>query len=142
MKRCLSSITHLLMIAVAAATLLGGTSVFAQSKATVYVPFAFTANHQTMAAGHYQLELLTNRFLVFSDKRTGEHRAAILVNPDPASYIETRGRLKFVVDGNRYFLLDVQFAGSSMHSTTVIQPSLARELKAQSTASTVEIAMY
>ncbi|UWZ84775.1 hypothetical protein [Occallatibacter riparius] len=142
MKRRLSSITHMLVMAVAAATLLSGTWAFAQTKATVYVPFAFTANHQTMAAGHYKLELLSNRFLVFSDKGTGEHRAAILVNPDSAPYIETRGRLKFIVDGSRYYLVDVQFAGSSLHSTTVIQPSLARELKAQNTAaSTVEIAM-
>ena len=140
MKRYISSLVNLLLVAVATG-LLTGACAFSQQKATVYVPFAFTANHQTMSAGHYRLELLSNRFLIFSDSGSGEHRAVILVNPDSTTYIETRGRMRFVVDRSRYFLTEIYFAGSSMHSHALVQPSLARELKAQNTTSTVEIAM-
>ena len=147
MKRRYFSFTYLLLIAFAAGLMLSSACAFAQSKATVYVPFAFTANHQQLPAGHYQLNLLSDRFLCFSNSKTGEHQAVILVNPEAASYIETRGRLKFIQDNTdrgkqRHYLVDVQFAGSSMHSTTVIRPSLARELAASVTpVSTVEIAM-
>jgi hypothetical protein len=149
MKRRLSLIAHLLLVTVAAMTLLSGTWAFAQSKAKVYIPFAFTANHQTMPAGHYSLELLSDRFLCFRNSRTGEHQAVIMVQPASAPYIETRGRLRFLVSDypgkpgvGRYYLTEIQFAGSSMHSTTVLQPSFAREMKtAQMPVPSVDLAM-
>jgi len=142
MKRRLFSIAHLLLIALTAGLLLAGANAAAQSKATVYIPFAFTANHQTMPAGHYLLELLSDRFLCFSDSRTGKHQAVIMVQPESGDYIETRGRLRFLSRGDRHYLTEIRFAGSSMHSLPVVRREQARELATnQQTASSVEIAM-
>ena len=44
------SIAHMLLIALTAGLLFAGTAASAQSIATVYIPFAFTANRQTMPA--------------------------------------------------------------------------------------------
>src|SRR5215469_5809692 len=95
MTRHYFSILRLPLISLAAGLMLAGANASAQSKATVYIPFAFTANHQTMQAGKYSLELLSDRFLCFTDDRTGKHQAVIMVQPEPGDYIETRGRLRF-----------------------------------------------
>jgi hypothetical protein len=140
MTRRHSSITHLFLIAMAAGLLLAGTHASAQRKATVNIPFAFTANHQAMPAGHYTLELLSDRFLSFTDSQTWKHHSVIMVQPESGSYIDTRSRLRFLVSGDRYYLTEVRFAGSSMLSKTVIQRPPARELaKNQQTDSSVEI---
>ena len=142
MKRRSFSISHLLLIALTAGLLLAGAHASAQSKATVYIPFAFAANHQTMPAGHYSLELLSDRFLCFSDSRTGKHQAVIMVQPESGQYIETRGRLRFLVRDRRYYLMEIRFAGSSMHSRPVVTRSLARELaKNPQPDSSIEIAI-
>jgi hypothetical protein len=142
MTRRSFSISHLLVIALTAGLLLAGVRASAQRKATVYIPFAFTANHQTMPAGYYSLELLSDRFLCFSDSRNGKHQAVIMVQPESGDYIETRGRLRFVMREDRHYLTEVRFAGSSMHSRPVVSPSLARELaKSAQPDSSFEIAI-
>ncbi len=142
MTRRSSSISHLLLIALAAGLLLAGAYASAQSKATVYIPFAFTANHQTMPAGHYTLELLSDRFLCFSDSRTGKHQAVIMVQPELGNYIETRGRLRFQSRADRHYLTEIRFAGSSTHSRPVVSRSLAKELASNPPSdSSTEVAM-
>lgn len=142
MKRYFSSIRHVLVMAAVACILLGTTAASAQSKASIYIPFAFTANHQTFAAGHYTLELLSDRFLCFTNTNTGRHQAVIMVQPEQADYIETRGRLRFLVHRDHRHLMEVRFAGSSLHSAPVVQRSLARELATtQELHPTVDIAM-
>jgi len=136
------SINRLLSLAVAAASLLAGTYMSAQTKAIVRVPFTFTANHQTFPPGEYKLELLSDRFLCFTNNGTGKHQGVIMVQPNPVAFIESRGSLRFVVSDYRHYLMEVRFAGSSMHSAPVIQSSLSRELAKQNNAGTpVEIAM-
>jgi hypothetical protein len=142
MTRRSLSISHLLLIALTAGLLLAGAHAFAQSKATLYIRWSFTANHQTLPAGHYSLELLSDRFLCFTDSRTGQHQAVIMVRPESGNYIETRGRLRFVSRADRHYLMDVRFAGSSMHSVPVISRSLQRELAKNPQPNTsTEIAM-
>lgn len=141
MTRC-SSIRHVIMIVLAVTTLIGGTYAPSQSKATVRVPFEFTANHQNLPSGYYTVELLSDRFLCFTDKDTGKHQAVIMVQPAPVQYVETRGALIFTLEGYRHYLSDVRFAGSSIHSAPVIRPSLARELaKNPRGARPIEVAM-
>ena len=137
------SISHLLFIALTAGSLLAGTWASAQSKATVRIPFQFTANHQVLPPGSYTLELLSDRFLCFTDSDTGKHQAVIMVQPELMQYIETRSALTFTVEGYRHYLSEVRFAGSSIHSAPVVRPSLARELaKNRQAAAPVEIAMH
>ena len=137
-----SSISHLLWIALVSALVLTGIHAPAQSKATVKIPFAFTANHLTLPPGHYTLELLSDRFLCFTDSRTGKRQAVVMVQPEPVQYIETRGGLRFVVSGYSHYLTEVRFANSSIHSLPVLQQSLERELaKNPQRDSSIEIAM-
>ena len=137
-----SSISHLLWIALISVLLLTSIHASAQSKATVRIPFAFTANHQAMPPGHYTLELLSDRFLCFTDTRTGKRQAVILVQPDPVPYIESRGAVRFVVNDYRHYLTEIRFANSSIHSLPVLPRSFERELaKNPPAASTIEIAM-
>ena len=142
MNRRLPSIPHLLLTAVTSGLLLAGTCAAGQSKATVHIPFAFTANHQTLPAGHYSLELLSDRFLCLSDSGTGKHQAVIMVQPAFAEYIETRGRLRFLMRGDRHYLVDIRFAGSSTHSIPVVSRSFARELATNEQGnSSIEVGM-
>jgi hypothetical protein len=135
-------ISHLLWIALICALLLTDVHASAQSKATVKIPFAFTANHLAMPPGHYTLELLSDRFLCFTASRTGKRLAVIMVRPDPVPYIETRGAVRFIVSGYRHYLTEIRFANSSIHSLPVLPHSLERELATNPPpASTVEIAM-
>ena len=136
------SIAHMLLIALTAGLLFAGTAASAQSIATVYIPFAFTANHQTMPAGQYRLELLSDRFLCFTNSQTGKHQGVIMVQPESAQYIESRGRLRFLVRDDRHYLTEVSFAGSSMHSRPVVKRSFAREVAKNSQLdSPIEISM-
>lgn len=142
MKRLLS---RLLLIAVTVGLMLASAQGYAQSKAKVYIPFAFTASDVTMPAGHYTVERMSYRLLCFRNSKTGEHHAFIMVHPDKGNYIETRGRLRFLVAGDRgdrHYLTDISFAGSSMHSKPVMTPSLERELAKNAQAEPpIEIAM-
>lgn len=144
------SIIRLVLLAVAAASLLAGTAAFAQTKALVRVPFAFTANHQTFPAGEYKLELLSDRVLSFTNNNTGKHCALIMVRPEPVPYIESRGAIRFLRSEDRsgdrskdrHYLAEIRFAGSSTHSMPITRHSLERELAQLHQASTpIEIAM-
>ena len=136
------SIRHMILIALAVSTLVAGAFSSAQTKAMVRVPFTFRANHQTFPAGYYKLELLSDRLLSFTDNNSGTHHGVIMVRPEPVPYIETRGVMRFLRSGDRHYLTEIQFAGSSTHSAPVLQPSLARELANNRHAATpVEIAM-
>jgi len=65
-----------------------------------------------------------------------------LVQPESGQYIETRGRLRFRMRGDRHYLTEIRFAGSSMHSIPVIQQNLARELAAsEQGGSPIEVGM-
>lgn len=142
MRRHSLSISHLLLLAVTAGLLLGGPRAFAQTAVTAHIPFAFTANHQTMPAGSYKLELLSDRFLCFTDNRTGRHQAVIMVQPVSGDYIESRGRLRFLARANRHYLMEIHFSGSSMHSMPVLSRSFERELAGNKAPDlNVEIAM-
>jgi hypothetical protein len=142
MTRRFLSMPRLLLIALTVGLLFLGANAFAQSKAIVNIPFAFKVHHQTMPRGHYTVELLSDRYLCFSDPQTGRYLSVIMIQPEPANYIETRSSLLFRVHGLRHYLLEVRFAGSSMHRKPVVTPSFARELAQDAQPdSTIEIAM-
>ena len=141
MKNRLSNFLRLLSITLVVGLLFTATNAVAQSKASVVIPFAFTANHQVIPAAYYKVELLSDRFLCFTNIKTGKHQTVLLVNPEPEAYIDTRSALQFRVSGDRYYLTEVRFAGSSMHSTPVIPASLERELAKLPSTRPIEIAM-
>ena len=143
MARRFLSMTRLLLIALTVGLLLAGANASAQSKiARAHIPFGFTVNHQTMPAGYYTVDLLGDRILRLSDTQTGKYLSMIMIQPEAANYIETRSSLLFLVHGRRYYLLEVRFAGSSMHSRPIVTPSFGREIaEGVQPNSTIEIAM-
>jgi len=56
-----AAIAHALLIGLT----VGMVSVSASAQATgsIYIPFAFTANHQNVPAGFYKVDLLSDRYL-------------------------------------------------------------------------------
>jgi len=132
-----------LYIALVAGLLGAVSSASAQNSIPVTIPFAFTANHQSMPAGEYYVRLLTPRLMALADGRTGISKALLLVRPESELNVETRGRMVFLHSDARYFLKQVRIAGSSVHSELFVQPSLERELATQTppAESTVEIAL-
>lgn len=143
MTRRFQSITNLLLIAIVAGLTCTATRASAQHISRVTIPFAFTANHQRLPPGYYQVQLSSEHFLTFVDARTGRFQTNLMVRSDyDRSTPETQGSLVFVLNGGRYFLTEVRFAGTNMHSKMAVQPR-AEWLSAQNqqpAGSTIEIA--
>jgi hypothetical protein len=114
----------------------------AQNAALVNVPFGFQANHVYLPAGYYEV-LSSDNTVIFIDAKTCKAQAILLVRHEDGSEIETRGRLIFLVRGDRRMLKEVQFAGSSTHSELTLRPEKLREVARvpQPTNTTIEIAM-
>jgi hypothetical protein len=132
-----------LLLAMMLVFILGAsTKANAQDKLRINVPFAFTANHQYLPAGIYNVYWLSDRYMELSNSKTGD-AAVLMVRPEQGNAIETRGRFVFLQDGTRFYLARVWMAGSSVHSEMTVQhkmeprPKLAKD----QTPGTVEIAM-
>ncbi len=141
MKLRNAAFTHLLLIALAVS--LVSTPASAQATGTIYIPFAFTANHQVVPAGFYKVDLLSDRYLALVDGKTGTTRTVLLVRPEEGPSISTRSGFVFQGSGKRYFLKEVKVAGSSMRSELAVQPKSERVMAkgGASESSTIEIAI-
>ncbi|HXR39739.1 MAG TPA: hypothetical protein VN776_11625 [Terracidiphilus sp.] len=143
MNRRFSTLTRLLLTAVAVGLLSTATYAAAQTSAPIRVPFAFTANHQLVPAGYYKVERLSDRFLAFIDAKTGRTQSIVMVRPESGPAIQTGSRLVFMSTGNRYYLREVKIAGTSVRSELVMQYRFEKDIAKNQlpAASTVEIAM-
>jgi len=135
-----SGIISLLLTAIAVFVLGGSANVTAQDKLTITIPFAFTADHQYLPAGAYNVDWLTDRYMELRNAKTGEAHV-LMVRPEQGQVIETRGRFVFLQDGSRYYLARVWMAGSSVHSEMAAQhrPESASELAQAPSPKTVEV---
>ena len=132
---------HFSMLLIATVVGLGGVATSAQTSAPVYVPFAFSANHQLLPAGTYKVELLSDRYVAFIDSQTGKTERIVMVRPEEGSRIESVGGLVFASYGSRYVLKEVRMTGSSMHSELAIQPKPEPLAAKNASVSIFEIAM-
>ena len=130
---------HMLLIAIV--VMLAATAASAQISAPVYVPFAFTANHQYLPAGTYRVEMLSDRFVAFVDSQTGTTERIVMVRPESGTRIEPIGGLVFASYGSRYVLREVRMTGSSLHSVLIIQPKPEPTSAKNASGSTFEIAI-
>jgi hypothetical protein len=128
---------------IALAVSFASTTASAQPAGTIYVPFAFTANHQHVPPGFYKVDLLADRYLALIDSKTGTTRTVLLVRPEQGQNVSARSGLVFHFSGVRYYLKEVKIAGSSMRSELAVQPKPERTMAngAAPEASTIEIAM-
>ena len=143
MKLRIAAFPSLLLMASALSLICPATNVSAQATGTIYIPFAFTANHQLVPAGSYKVDLLSDRYLALIDSKTGTTRTVLLVRPEQGPNISTRSGFVFHGSGERYFLKEVKIAGSSMRSELAVQqksePVMAKGGALES--STIEIAI-
>ena len=143
MKLRIATFPSLLLMASVVSLICPATNVAAQATGTIYIPFAFTANHQLVPAGSYKVDLLSDRYLALIDSKTGTTRTVLLVRPEQGPNISARSGFVFHGSGDRYFLKEVKIAGSSMRSELAVQPKpepvVAKGAALES--STVEIAM-
>jgi len=114
----------------------------AQDTGSVYIPFAFTANHQQVPSGVYKIYLLSDRYLALINSKTGATQTVLMVRPAQETKISKRTGFVFYFSGRRYYLKEVKVAGSSVHSELAVQPRPERSLAkgAAPEGSTVEIA--
>jgi hypothetical protein len=110
----------ILSFSLAAGLLCAGVNASAQTTASVNIPFAFSADNQTVQAGHYKVELLSDRYVALRNTETNQTQI-LMVRPEEGTAIESRGRLTFRQDGSKKYLAQVWIAGTSMHSEVAIQ---------------------
>jgi hypothetical protein len=133
--------TSILSASLAAGLLCAATLASAQSNLSIKIPFAFSAEHQTVPAGSYKVELLTDRYLSLRNAAT--HKTQVLmVRPEQGQAIETRSRMVFSREGSKNYLAQIWIAGTSVHSEIAVPHKPERQL-AQGpapAASTIEVA--
>jgi hypothetical protein len=140
MKLRNAAIANLLLVAFAIGAI--STAASAQATGTIYIPFAFTANHQHVPSGFYKVDLLSDRYLALIDSKTGATQTVLMVRPSQGTKISQRTGFVFYFSGQRYYLKEVKVAGSSMHSEMAVQPKPEPTLAKGATpeSSTIEIA--
>jgi hypothetical protein len=125
MTRRAAKLTNLILSLSLATGLLGAganaSAQSAESAVSVTIPFAFSANQQSVPAGSYKVQLLSDRFLSLRNIKT-DKTEILLVRPDEGRVIETRGRLIFRRDGGRNYLTQVWIAGTNVHSELAVRP--------------------
>ena len=112
----------------------------AQNAARATVPFAFTANHQTLPAGCYKVTLQSEGYLLLTSCDTGR-MVGLMVRTTNAYRNVDHGSLVFTSTGHRFWLTDVHFAYTNMESWLATQPKSEFGLAKNPTAETVEVAM-
>lgn len=142
MKRRSVILTRMLLgVALATGLLYTAASASAQ-RMSVTVPFAFTANHQALPAGFYEVQMLSNRHVALRNTVTEEIQLFMVHPVEGQNPEETPGRLVFVRVGQQFHLNQVWVAGKSTHSDMVVQHKADRELAKglTPTGPTVEVA--
>lgn len=147
MKRHSLVLTNLLLsLPVAAGLLCAAPSASAQNIASssgiATIPFSFSADHQQVPAGRYEVQRRSIFLLALCNVETGKTEI-LTVNPGGGGVVETRGSMVFHRDGTKYFLTQVKFGGSSLRSLLTAQPQTEQATAKNGVPSdrTIEVAM-
>jgi hypothetical protein len=140
MTRISALSASVLSLALTAGLLLTTNQASAQEKASVTVPFAFSANHQQVPAGSYEVKMASERFLSLRNKQTNQTQT-ILVRPETGSVTESRGRLVFRRQGGQTQLMQVWVAGTCVHSELPGRKKHQRGLEIAQANTTFEVQM-
>jgi hypothetical protein len=116
-------ITSIIVKSLFAILISGGLSATANAQydpgITIDIPFAFSANGQEIAAGTYQLQLISSNFLMsVRNVKTGNQQM-ITVHPAEARQISSEARLAFQVCEGHSYLTEVHVPGTNLFSETV-----------------------
>jgi hypothetical protein len=142
MTRRAAILSNLLLSLPLAAGLLGSAiHASAQTSMDVNVPFAFSANHQYLPAGHYRVQLVSQCFLSIRNIKTAS-TIVVMVRPEEGRLFESHSRLVFDREGNQNYLTQVWAPGTNGYSKLTSRPRHDQELRTQvhPAPSTVEVA--
>jgi hypothetical protein len=89
---------------------------------TVDIPFAFSADGHDIAAGTYQLQLISNDFLMSVRNVNTGNENLIPVHPDQDRKVESKGRLIFQVCEGHNYLTQIRVPGTNLFSETMNGP--------------------
>jgi hypothetical protein len=95
------------------------TSALPSESATI--PFAFSAGHQQLPAGSYEVQRLSDCLLSLRNLQA-EKTEIFMVRAAGGGNLETRGRLVFQRDGTGNYLTQVRIAGKSSYSELIVKP--------------------
>jgi hypothetical protein len=112
----------------------------AQNAARATIPFAFTANHQQLPAGCYQVSLESRSRLVLKNCDTGKP-VILMVRSTKADRTVTQSSLQFYNSGHRFWLMNVRFTYTNAESSLTAQPKPELELAVKPVNHTIEVAM-
>ncbi len=129
----------ILAAALAALSTLSSPSASAQN-ARVYVPFEFVANHQTLPAGCYTVELQPNNFVYLVDCSTGKVVGLMARTTNAYEEVGT-GKLLFRDTTRGYRLTQIRFANINMQSDLAVQPKFEDVVAKNAAGKPIEIAM-
>ncbi len=139
-------IRSIIVGSLAAILVAGGTSegkLIAQNGPGVIfsVPFAFTADGNKIAAGTYELNLVSNEFMMsIRNLETGDTQV-FNVHPEQQRAIESRGRLIFHRCGGHMDLAEFHVPGTNLYSETITPGGVKNaEVKSCPTADAVFLA--
>jgi len=120
-----------LLLSVGAVALLGASGLYAQSKATANIPFAFTAQNTTLPAGEYTMSPASASHELMLIRNTETNKAVMVLAPSGSSEYKgapDKNVVLFHRIGDRYFLAEVKTDAVQGH----VSPSkLERELAAE-----------
>jgi len=144
MNRRAATLTNLfLSLALITGLVCTAISASAQTTMSVTIPFGFSANHQSVPAGFYKVQLLSNsRFLSLRNIKTNKTQV-VMVSPESEKIVETRSRLVFQRHDGGLFLKQVWIAGTDMHSELDVSTSPKRTVAKENSLldSTFELAL-
>jgi len=99
------------------------------------VPFAFTADGSRIAAGTYELNLVSNEFMMsIRNVETGDTQV-FNVRPEQQRAIESHGRLIFHRCGGHMDLTEFHVPGTNLYSET-ITPNRVKKAEAKTCPAT------
>lgn len=94
------------------------------------VPFAFTADGRNIDAGTYELNLISNKFMMsIRNLETGDMQI-FSVHPEEQRAIDSKGRLIFHSCGGRLDLAEFHVPGSNLFSETM-RPQRRKNMEAR-----------
>jgi hypothetical protein len=120
-------LTNLLLSLPLATGLLCAATIASAQTSKVTIPFAFTANHEQMPIGTYEVKLQSSYFLALRNIETAKTQV-VMVRPEEGRAIETQGRMVFQRDGSGSHLTQVWVAGTRFHSELTVQPKLQKSV--------------
>ena len=120
-----------MILSVGAVALLGASGLYAQTRATAAIPFAFTVQNTTLPAGDYtvsQASALGNLMLI---RNLEAHKAMLVIAPGGERAYRSSGDknvLVFHKVGGRYFLAEVK---TDAICGSIVPSKLERELASE-----------